>query len=74
MVQRLSKPDQPRSNGVSDVAAPFLGSAPDHSMVFDAKDIVDISVPNVSPADVTSKASNGMQDSLGFLPAPRLAS
>lgn len=66
MVQCLSKPDQTRSNGVSDVVAPFLGPAPDHIMVFDAKDVVDISVPNVSPADVTSKVSNSMQDSLGI--------
>jgi len=61
MVQR-SKPDQSRTNGVSDVAAPFLGSPPEHSMIFDAKDVLDISIADVSPADVTTKTSNGMRD------------
>lgn len=60
MVQRPSKQDIQRSNGVSEVASPFLGSAPDHSMSFDIKDVVDISVANVSTADVTAKESNGM--------------
>lgn len=69
MVQR---PDQSRSNGATNAAAPFLGSAPDHSMVFDAKDVVDISVANVSPADVTSKPSNGMHHHVDSLVASRL--
>lgn len=57
MVQRS---DQQKHNGANNAAVPFLGSAPDHSMVFDTKDIVDISVADVSPADVTLKPSNGM--------------
>ena len=60
MVQRPSKQDLQRSNGVSEVASPFMGSAPDHSMSFDVKDVVDISVENVSTADVAAKESNGM--------------
>lgn len=64
MVQRASKQDQQGTNGVSDGASPFLGSAPSHSMSFDAKEVVDISVANVSPADVTTKPSNGMQNQL----------
>ncbi|OJJ49609.1 hypothetical protein ASPZODRAFT_128095 [Penicilliopsis zonata CBS 506.65] len=64
MVQRPSQQDSARSNGVSAVATPFLGSAPDHSMSFDSKDIVDISVANVTTADVTVKESNGA--SAGF--------
>lgn len=64
MVQRASKQDQQGASGVSDGASPFLGSAPTHSMAFDAKEVVDISVANVSPADVTTKPSNGMQDQL----------
>ncbi|KAF5863023.1 hypothetical protein ETB97_010831 [Aspergillus alliaceus] len=64
MVQRLTKQEQNRTNGVSDATTPFLGSAPDHSMSFDVKDVLDIFVPNVSTSDVTAKAANGV--SSGF--------
>ncbi|KKK21078.1 hypothetical protein P175DRAFT_0473478 [Aspergillus ochraceoroseus IBT 24754] len=64
MVQRQAKPEQQRANGVSEVASPFLGSAPDHSVSFDLKDVVDVSVPNVSTTDVLAKTSNGA--STGF--------
>jgi hypothetical protein len=60
MVQRPSKQDLQRTNGVSDATSPFLGSGADHSMVFDVKDVVDISVANASTTDVTAKAPNGM--------------
>lgn len=66
MVQRLSKQDLQRANGVSDAASPFLGSGADHIMAFDVKDVVDISVANVSTTDVTAKAPNGMS----IQPAP----
>lgn len=46
-------------NGVSDATSPYLGSAPEHSMAFDIKDVADIAVPNVSPAEVSVKESNG---------------
>lgn len=59
MVQRPTKQEQNRANGVSDATSPFLGSAPDHSMSFDVKDVVEISVPNVSTSDVTAKGANG---------------
>ncbi|KAJ5379336.1 hypothetical protein N7509_012455 [Penicillium cosmopolitanum] len=59
MVQRTSQENQPKSNGVSDVTTPYLGAAPEHSMAFDVKDIADISVPNVSPAEVSAKETNG---------------
>ena len=59
MVQRASQENQPKSNGVSDAVTPYLGSAPEHSMTFDVKDIADIAVPNVSPAEVSAKESNG---------------
>jgi hypothetical protein len=59
MVQRASQENQPKSNGVSDVTTPYLGAAPEHSMAFDVKDIADISVPNVSPAEVSAKETNG---------------
>lgn len=60
MVQRPAKQDHQRANGVSDVVSPFLGTAPDHSMSFDVKDVVDIAVSSVSTAEVTAKAPNGM--------------
>ncbi|KAL2011709.1 hypothetical protein VTN00DRAFT_4427 [Thermoascus crustaceus] len=65
MVQRPSaQTEQPRTNGLSDVASPYLGSPPDHSMAFDVKEIADVSVANVSTADVTAKPQNGA--STGF--------
>lgn len=59
MVQRASPENQPKTNGVSDVTSPYIGIAPDHSMAFDIKDVADISVPNVSTAEVSAKESNG---------------
>lgn len=63
MVQRASQENQPKANGVSDVTSPYLGTAPEHSMAFDVKDVADISVPNVSTAEVSVKESNGMERS-----------
>lgn len=60
MVQKPAQQDSLRSNGVSDIASPYLGSAPDHSMTFDVKDIADVSVANVSTTDIIVKESNGM--------------
>ena len=60
MVQRTSPEGQPRTNGVSDVATPYIGSAPEHIMSFDIKDIADIAVPNVTTAEVSAKEPNGM--------------
>jgi hypothetical protein len=60
MVQRVPQEGQPRANGVSDVATPYLGSAPEHTMSFEIKDVADISVPNVTTAEVSAKDSNGM--------------
>ncbi|CAG8031952.1 unnamed protein product [Penicillium nalgiovense] len=59
MVQRTTQEGQPRPNGVSDVATPYIGSAPEHIMSFDIKDVVDIAVPNVTTADVSAKEPNG---------------
>lgn len=59
MVQRASSENQPKTNGVSDVTTPYLGTGPDHSMAFDIKDISDISVQNVSTAEVSAKEPNG---------------
>ncbi|KAL1964269.1 hypothetical protein VTN77DRAFT_7089 [Rasamsonia byssochlamydoides] len=65
MVQRVSpQTEQTRPNGLSDVASPYLGSAPDHSMSFDIKEIADVAVANVSTADMTAKEPNGA--STGF--------
>ncbi|KAJ5494588.1 SM domain found in ataxin-2 [Penicillium fimorum] len=59
MVQRTSQEGQPRANGVSDVATPYIGPGPEHIMSFDIKDVVDISVPNVTTAEVSAKEPNG---------------
>ncbi|KAJ5562167.1 SM domain found in ataxin-2 [Penicillium sp. DV-2018c] len=59
MVQRVPQEGQPRANGVSDVATPYLGPAPEHIMSFDIKDVADISVPNVTTAEVSAKDTNG---------------
>ncbi|CEJ60643.1 hypothetical protein PMG11_09211 [Penicillium brasilianum] len=59
MVQHAAQENQGKANGVSDTATPYVGSAPEHSMAFDIKDVADISVPNVSPAEVSVKESNG---------------
>ena len=59
MVYRPSQQVQSPANGVSDVKSPYLGSEPDHIMVFSAKDIVDVSVASLSTTDVQAKSSNG---------------
>ncbi|KAJ5151904.1 hypothetical protein N7492_010199 [Penicillium capsulatum] len=59
MVQRAAQENQSKTNGVNDVPSPYLGAAPEHSMAFDVRDVSDIAVPNVSPADVSAKESNG---------------
>lgn len=63
MVQRTSQENQEKTNGVSDTATSYVGSAPEHGMAFDIKDVADISVPNVVPAEVTVKESNGKRSS-----------
>ncbi|KAL4781535.1 hypothetical protein BJX76DRAFT_13807 [Aspergillus varians] len=65
MTQRQSKQDQQRTNGVSEVTSPFLGSAPEHNMTFNMSDVVDVSVPNVTTTDVLAKP-NGNAASAGF--------
>ncbi|KAJ5297877.1 hypothetical protein N7508_008126 [Penicillium antarcticum] len=59
MVQRADQEDQLTTNGVSDVAVPYLGSGPEYNMQFDIREIADISVPNVTTAEVSAKVSNG---------------
>lgn len=56
MTQRASPSDQSRTNGTNEI---YLGSAPDHSMVFDVKDVVDVAVANVSTAEVIAKEHSG---------------
>ncbi|KAJ5802426.1 uncharacterized protein N7503_004876 [Penicillium pulvis] len=58
MVQRADE-NQSKTNGASDVASPYLGTGIDHAMSFDIRDVADISVPNVVPAEVSVKESNG---------------
>ncbi|KAJ5946659.1 hypothetical protein N7454_003498 [Penicillium verhagenii] len=58
MVQRADE-NQSKMNGASDVAGSYLGTGIDHAMSFDIRDVADISVPNVVPAEVSVKESNG---------------
>ncbi|KAL3435241.1 hypothetical protein BDV09DRAFT_76007 [Aspergillus tetrazonus] len=55
MTHRHSKQEQQRANGVSDVASPFFGSAPDHIMTFNMSDVLDVSVLNVTTTDLSAK-------------------
>lgn len=64
MVQNAAQDSQPKSNGVSDSSTPYIGSGPEHVMSFDMKDVVDISVPNVVPAEVSAKEPNGGKKAL----------
>lgn len=61
MVQRVNTQQDTRANGLSDTSTPYLGSAPDHSMTFDLKDIADVVVANVTTSEVMVKESNGKQ-------------
>jgi hypothetical protein len=60
MVQRADD-NQSKTNGASDVVNPYLGTGIDHAMCFDIRDVADISVPNVVPAEVSVKESNGKE-------------
>ncbi|KAJ5893886.1 hypothetical protein N7495_005577 [Penicillium taxi] len=60
---RNSSESNAKSNGLSESISPYLGTAPDHSMSFETKDIVDFSVSDVAPTEVAMKESNG---SAGF--------
>lgn len=64
MVQRLSSSSpQPQTNGLSDVSVPFLGSPPEYSMIFDVKEVADLTVANVPNSGLVSKEASSM-----FLP------
>ncbi|PGH12073.1 hypothetical protein AJ79_04472 [Helicocarpus griseus UAMH5409] len=66
MAQRCSSPqsDQGRSNGLSDHTSPYIGADVDHRMIFDAQDIADVGVQNVSTSGIAAKEQNGA--STGF--------
>ncbi|KAJ6150898.1 hypothetical protein N7470_007492 [Penicillium chermesinum] len=59
MVQNASQESEPKANGVSEIRSPYLGSGLEHVMTFNMKDVANISVPNVVPAEVSAKESNG---------------
>ncbi|KAL5358345.1 hypothetical protein BJX96DRAFT_39782 [Aspergillus floccosus] len=58
MVQRTTRSNQQRANGTNENSSPFLGSAPNHSVAFDIKDIRDIAVANVSTSELIAKSSS----------------
>ncbi|EEH07167.1 predicted protein [Histoplasma capsulatum G186AR] len=61
MTQRCSSPqaDNGRSNGLSDLSSPYIGSGVDHQMIFDVQDVADVCVENVSTAGIAAKEHNG---------------
>ncbi|KAK2800097.1 hypothetical protein FQN51_006336 [Onygenales sp. PD_10] len=61
MVQRCSspQPDQSRPNGLSDHASPYVGSGPDHQMIFEVQEIADVAVADVSTNGIAAKEQNG---------------
>lgn len=62
MAQRCSpQSDQSRTNGTNDQISSYLGSAPDHQMIFDVQDVVDVGVANVPTPGITAKEQNGNQ-------------
>ncbi|KAI9376800.1 hypothetical protein BJX61DRAFT_3820 [Aspergillus egyptiacus] len=64
MTRRQSRQDQHQGNGVSDVASPFIGPAPEHPVTFHMSDVIDISVMNVTTTDALAKpngASSGFK-------------
>lgn len=58
MVQRTTGSNQQRANGTNENSSQFLGSAPNHSVAFDIKNIRDIAVANVSTSEVIAKSSS----------------
>lgn len=47
------------TNGLSDRNSPFLGSAPDHQMIFDVQEVVDVAVAELSATGMAVKEQNG---------------
>ena len=48
MVRRTSQLPKEGANGVEDCLGEYVGTGPDHSVVFGMGDIIDISIPNIS--------------------------
>lgn len=60
MTRRSSvDPESVRSNGTSHQTSPYLGSGPDHKMIFDVQDVADIAVAGVSTNGMGAKEQNG---------------
>ena len=57
MVRRLSERSKENANGIRDYSDEFIETGFDHSMVFNAGDVADISIENVPTT--TSSSQNG---------------
>lgn len=53
-----SSSDDTNGNGVVD-HSPFLGSAPDHAMEFEMKDVLEVVAKDVTTQEFASKSQNG---------------
>lgn len=58
MVQKTHS-EEAQANGVAEHEIIFVGSGKDHAMAFDVKDVVELSVENVSSTETASKNQNG---------------
>lgn len=59
MVRRVKLGSEAESNGVVNSEVEYIGSGEDHAMSFDAKDVVDLAVKDVS-FTLQERAQNGM--------------
>lgn len=59
MTKRVSVQSRQPNGNAESAADPYIGHGENHCLVFDIKDIVQISVPNVSTEKVQVKLTNG---------------
>jgi Ataxin 2 SM domain len=58
MTKRISSATDARVNGIADSSSAFTGSGPDFAMVFDGKDIAEVSLPSLNIPEAL-KPQNG---------------
>jgi hypothetical protein len=58
MVQKTHS-EEAQANGVAEHDTIFVGSGKDHTIAFDVKDVVELSVENVTSTETSSKNQNG---------------
>lgn len=61
MTKRTSPANGTRGNGITDQSSAFTGSGPDFAMVFESKDVAEISLPSLEIPEA-SKPATGMSN------------